>query len=152
MREFNLEEAKAGKEVCTRSGDKARILCMDVMNDGEPIVAAVKVGYFREIVLSYNRNGKCQSHITGVDNPGPMDVYDLMMVTEKHTGWVNIWRSGDMYYPIGVYGTYEEARVLALPTPQPLGQHAYHDLRDTYEDEECKGMKAVDTIQVSWED
>ena len=29
MKEFNLEQAKAGKPVCRRDGKKARIICYD---------------------------------------------------------------------------------------------------------------------------
>lgn len=40
MREFNLEEAKAGKPVCTRDGKDARIISFDYKRD-YPIVAAI---------------------------------------------------------------------------------------------------------------
>lgn len=38
---FDLEQAKAGKPVCTRDGRKARIICFDLKNGNHPIVAAI---------------------------------------------------------------------------------------------------------------
>ncbi|WP_191835240.1 hypothetical protein [Odoribacter splanchnicus] len=32
---FNLEEAKAGKSVCTRGGHKAKIICFDARTFGD---------------------------------------------------------------------------------------------------------------------
>ena len=55
MRPFNLEEAKAGKPVCTRSGRAARIVCFDKLGSF-PVVALVKDGY-NESVICYRTNG-----------------------------------------------------------------------------------------------
>lgn len=42
MKQFNLEQAKAGKPVCTRNGLKVRIVCFDVKcNDDYPILALI---------------------------------------------------------------------------------------------------------------
>lgn len=41
MREFDLEKAKAGAGVCTRSGNKARIICFDAKGM-YPIVALIE--------------------------------------------------------------------------------------------------------------
>ena len=38
MKPFNLEEAKAGKPVCTRDGRKAKIICF---NDNNPLVKII---------------------------------------------------------------------------------------------------------------
>ena len=35
MREFSMEEAKAGKAVCTRDGRRVRILCFDLKIEWE---------------------------------------------------------------------------------------------------------------------
>lgn len=43
MKPFNLEEAKAGKPVCTRDGYDARILCFDAKNPYYPVVALVNI-------------------------------------------------------------------------------------------------------------
>ena len=78
MKEFNFEEAKAGKPVRTRNGSKVRILCYDGVMQ-QPIVALVKskAGGV-ESVMCYSENGKD----TG---PGPSAYrdgrrpYDLVM-------------------------------------------------------------------------
>jgi len=58
MKPFNLEEAKAGKPVCTRSGRKARIICFDARND-QPIVALIEDADNRfEIAYNYDIHGK----------------------------------------------------------------------------------------------
>lgn len=41
MKPFNLEEAKAGKPVCTRDGRRVEILSFDKPNNGYPILARV---------------------------------------------------------------------------------------------------------------
>lgn len=41
MKPFNLEEAKAGKPVCTRDGRRVGILSFDNPNNGYPILARV---------------------------------------------------------------------------------------------------------------
>ena len=41
MKPFNLEEAKAGKSVCTRDGRRVEILSFDNPNNGYPILARV---------------------------------------------------------------------------------------------------------------
>lgn len=41
MKPFNLEEAKAGKPVCTRDGRRVEIFSFDNPNNGYPILARV---------------------------------------------------------------------------------------------------------------
>lgn len=41
MKPFNLEEAKAGKPVCTRDGRKVRLLCFDAKSNNYPIVGLI---------------------------------------------------------------------------------------------------------------
>lgn len=41
MKPFNLEEAKAGKPVCTRDGRRVEIISFDNPNNGSPILARV---------------------------------------------------------------------------------------------------------------
>lgn len=58
MKPFNLEEAKAGKPVCTKSGRKARIVCFDARNN-QPIVALIEDADNRfEIAYNYDLHGK----------------------------------------------------------------------------------------------
>ena len=82
LKEFDLEAAKAGKPVCTRDGRKARIICFDAKGNN-PIVALI-YDCKKEIVLQYLENGR--SFVDEISN------YDLMMLTKKKEGWVNIYK------------------------------------------------------------
>lgn len=58
MKEFNLEEAKAGKPVCTRDGHEVRILCYDAKGgDDIRIVALIDINGV-ETPMSYYKDGK----------------------------------------------------------------------------------------------
>ena len=85
MREFNLEEAKAGKAICTRGGYPARIVCYDIKDSQYEILALVEVDEGREIPSTFTSKGKFRN---GEDE----DIRDLMMVGEKHEGFG--WLSG----------------------------------------------------------
>lgn len=106
MKPFDLEAAKAGKPVCTRNGYEARIICFDYQTyDDFCIVVAFKIDRFENLMLC-DLNGKCRGE--GMEN------YDLMMATERKTGWINIYPSTDPKYDafVGsgiVYKTKEEA-------------------------------------------
>lgn len=85
LKEFNLEEAKAGKPVCTRDGRKARIICFDAKRkDGKNIMALIPSKEYPgfEDLVAYPNNGNYHG---GHENDG-----DLMMSFEKKEGWVII--------------------------------------------------------------
>lgn len=99
MKEFNLEKAKQGAKVCTRDGRSVRILCFDAKGE-YPIVALVdyKGGEGVEIYTKggkFGRNGLCPER-------------DLMLVGEKHEGWVVVNTSSNRTYDY-VYDTKEQA-------------------------------------------
>lgn len=83
MRKFNIEEAKAGKTVCTRDGRNARIICFDAKRGNYPIVALIDDKGV-EYVSYFSLDGKYDN---GVDSN------DLFMKPEKHKGYVNIYRN-----------------------------------------------------------
>lgn len=85
LKEFNLEAAKAGKQIYTRDGRKARILCYDLKGVEEyPIVAAIEThDYLAESISAYDRNGRFD-HDKENNN-------DLMILLEKKEGWINIY-------------------------------------------------------------
>lgn len=89
MKEFDLEQAKAGKPVCTRDGRKARIICFDA-KDTQPIIGLYEKnidGIVREYLCSYHTDGRMyDDQDTG---------YDLMMLPEKKEGWANIYYEHD---------------------------------------------------------
>ena len=57
MREFNLEEAKAGAPVCTREGNKVKILCFDRELTDYPIVGYFITSRYTEISC-WKNNGR----------------------------------------------------------------------------------------------
>ena len=90
---FDLEAAKAGKPVCTRDGRKVRILCYDLKGAEYPIVALVEAhDYLDESISTYDRNGRFD-HDRENKN-------DLMMLSWKKEGWVNVYKS---YDSIGIW-------------------------------------------------
>lgn len=106
MKEFNIEEAKAGKPVCTRDGKNVRILCFGKKGDEYPIVVLVSRrhddGDEHDSIETYSNNGR---YFHRHKSP-----YDLMMKTEKHSGWINIFRQCCKDAPSDfVYPTKEEA-------------------------------------------
>ena len=86
LKPFSLEEAKAGKPVCTRDGRKARIICFD-RKDVRPIVALIKSDNGDEGVYYY--------YADGLNLDKYSSVFDLMMLPEKKEGWVNVYRDCD---------------------------------------------------------
>jgi len=98
MKQFSLEEAKAGMPVCTRCGQSVRIICWDRVYDNRPIVALI--GNDEKYMLSYP--------ITGIYRPsGEHSEEDLMMATECY---INIFRCGGVQCVRGhVYKTREAA-------------------------------------------
>ena len=86
MKPFDLELAKKGHPVCTRSGLGARIICFDRENSGKyPIVFLHKhCGSADESVYYATITGKSALLC---DSP-----QDLFMKPVKKTGWVNFYK------------------------------------------------------------
>ena len=114
LKEFDLEAAEAGKPVCTRDGRKA-IFLTTLSNKNFPVVAIVSCGQ-EENVYQYDINGVCDEHD---------DNLDLMMLTEKKEGWVNIYRSQ-------IYDTLERAKEAYKRT--------------------CNDNNYLKTIKIEWEE
>lgn len=115
---FNLKAAKAGKPVCTRDGRKARIICFDFQSiENTPIVAAVQVTDKQEVITNYYEDGR--QFVDGISE------LDLMMLSEKKEGWVNVYNLDNIYRR--VYSSKEEA-------------------------EKQKDINCVATIKIEWEE
>ena len=98
---FDLEQAKAGKPVCTRDGRKARIICFDAKGDPCPIIALVEENGI-ESAYHYDKNGQ---------NAYNKSKLDLMMLPEKKSGQVNIviGSNGRPHMGRGIFQSKEEA-------------------------------------------
>lgn len=127
MKPFNLEQAKAGKPVCTRDGREVRIICFDVKNEDFPIMALVynsKDNF--EFDCAYTKDGFCFIDRRKND-------CNLMMKGEKKKGYValfkpSIW-SDSMAYASDVYESHEKLQSIVE------------------DDDECLGI-----VEVEWED
>lgn len=85
MKEFNLELAKKGYEVCTRSGSNARIISFDRKTNGSYCIVALVEIEGEELVETYTKKGEYDA-----SNPVQSDL-DLVMKPVKHEGWVNLY-------------------------------------------------------------
>lgn len=81
---FDIEQAKAGKPVCTRNGCKARIICFDAIHEKYPIIALITEGG-HETPVAYTISGGYRTNGTSK--------FDLVMVPKKKKGWIGIYRS-----------------------------------------------------------
>ena len=115
LKPFDLEAAKAGKPVCTRDGRKARILCFDLQSiEKTPIVAAVQVTDKQEVISHYYEDGR--QFVDGISE------LDLMMLSEKKEGWVNVYKTS-------LYKTEDKAKEHIAP-----------------------GLNYLRTVKVEWEE
>lgn len=93
MKPFNLEEAIAGKPICTRKGLPARILDTNLKGWSRPVVVAILSGDDYEHVQYYQKNGKLFPSLETED--------DLVMRSQEYVGWINIYEnncsSGNIY-------------------------------------------------------
>lgn len=84
LKPFDIEAAKAGAKVVTRSGQPVRIICTDRRGYERPIVTLID-GPNGEITLSCRINGRLY------DSDESMS--DLFMAPVKRSGWVKLYRS-----------------------------------------------------------
>lgn len=115
MKEFNLEEAKAGKPVICRNGQAARIVCYDIKS-GDP-----DNRYPLGVLVTYDDgeidlNGivhpveefECYS-VTGETFIGVEHIIDLFMKPMTQQSWVNVYiRDGEVSTSYG-YESKQEA-------------------------------------------
>lgn len=109
LKPFDIQKAREGKPVCTRDGHKARIICFDYNGEtGDyPIVALVH----------YNKGNKCYERVLKYTSDGLFNKYgdyqhddDLMMLPEKHEGWVNVYKVLNGYEAGTIFETENEAK------------------------------------------
>ena len=102
MKEFNLDEylKNPSRKVMTRDGRKARILCTDMKNK-QPVLALVTEGDREDIHFYYQNGVWC--------NDFPNHKLDLVFVSAKKKGWINIFRYKTDLYTGDIFETKEKA-------------------------------------------
>ena len=118
MKPFSLEEyiKNPNRKVVTRNGRSARIICTDAKGN-YPIVVLIEEGGY-DNALSYTKDGKLYV--------GETNDYDLFFATEKHEGWVNVYRDFDDVMCGSVFATEEDAK--------------------------CNAKTAIATVKIEWEE
>ena len=118
MKPFSLEEyiKNPNRKVVTRNGRSARIICTDAKGN-YPIVVLIEEGGY-DNALSYTKDGKLYV--------GETNDYDLFFATEKHEGWVNVYRDFDDMMCGSVFATEEDAK--------------------------CNAKTAIATVRIEWEE
>lgn len=129
MLPFDINLAKAGREVVTRDGNPVRILCYDRKDEDFPIIALVDCGEY-ETQHSFTINGSLNRH--------GESKFDLFIKGNTKSGWVNLYK--DAYMPrtspvrwcSNTYATKEKA----------LEEVKYKEYPSNY----------VTTIEIHWEE
>ena len=127
MKQFNLEEYLKNPErkIVTRDHHPVRIICTDHDNISYPIVGAIK-GYDFPFCFSedgYVVGSKCNN------------ANDLFFASEKHEGWINIFRGKDSPFTGNIiFASKEEA--------EESGRHCCGFTKDLY----------ITSGKVEWED
>ena len=87
MIQFSLEEyLRNPRDLVTRNGRKARVICKDRVSKSCPLVVLVTMEDGEEIPFTYHTDGKFYH--------GENEL-DLFFVPEKHEGWINLYRNED---------------------------------------------------------
>ena len=108
MEQFSLEKylANPSRKVVTRDGRNVKIISTDMNCKNYPIVALVQISdkYYTEKVNIYTEDGELDIERPYSD--------DLFFASEKHEGWVNLykWLGKEYTYHLGnVYNSKAEA-------------------------------------------
>ena len=93
MIQFSLEEyLRNPRDLVTRNGRKARIICKDKVSKSCPLVVLVTMEDGEEIPFTYHTDGKFYHYENELD---------LFFAPEKHEGWVNIYEAAIPRQTIG---------------------------------------------------
>lgn len=117
MKPFNLEEylKNPSLKIVTREGKDARIICTNAKGK-YPIVALIK-SQNNEYPSVFTNKGKYVLHIQNPD--------DLFFASEKHEGWINIFRGKDSPFTGNIiFASKEEA--------EESGRHCCGFTKDLY--------------------
>lgn len=104
MKQFSLEEylKNPSRKVVTREGNPVKILCTNYNSTYYPIIAEI---YYNNCGTTksngFTKNGEKISNIETTD--------DLFFKTEKHEGWINVYKGLIKFRGAFIYPSKEEA-------------------------------------------
>ena len=111
MIQFSLEEyLRNPRDLVTRNGRKARIICKDRVSKACPSVVLVTMEDGEEIPFTYHTDGKFYH--------GKNEL-DLFFAPEKYEGWLNVYRNrntGTMSFGPVLHTSREEAEEVGKPS------------------------------------
>lgn len=106
MKQFNLDEylKNPSRKVVTRDGRNVRIICTDAKGN-YPIVALIEtLDGSIEFINKFKKDG----HF--LDNDDNNSNLDLFFISEKHEGWINLYKNLEGFIvPSRIYQTKEDA-------------------------------------------
>ena len=83
MEQFSLEEyLRNPRDLVTRNGRKARVICKDRVSKACPLVVLVTMEDGEELPFTYHTDGKFYHDENELD---------LFFVPEEHEGWINLF-------------------------------------------------------------
>ena len=101
MKQFSIDEylKNPNREIVTRDGRKVTIHCTN-LGKSQPVVAQIEGAEFSQI---FTKDGKFSFWQDTQD--------DLFFVTEKHEGWVHVFRdsTGNSYMGLQIFESKEAA-------------------------------------------
>ena len=87
MKKFNLEEyLRNPRDLVTRNGRKARVICKDRVSKACPLVVLVTMEDGEEIPFTYHTDGKFYHDESELD---------LFFAQEEYEGWINVYCDRD---------------------------------------------------------
>ena len=106
MKQFNLDEylKNPSRKVVTRTGIPVKIHCTNFISLNKPVIAEIDGWHFSQ---SFSKEGRSHSNTDDTNE-------DLFFATEKHEGWVNIYKDGDHFYSsMDILKTKDKAEALS---------------------------------------
>jgi hypothetical protein len=102
MKPFNLEEAKAGKPVCTRTGLPVRIICFDRLDNQYNLIGLIQITENNEDMIIFTLEGKY--FMDSEENE-----YDLFMNTANRSHICIMQTKDGKIFPYPQFFTREKA-------------------------------------------
>ena len=126
MEQFSLEKylKNPDRQIVTRDGRSARIVCTNRMDDDYPVIVLIREGN-NEVAECYTKDGEYYKN----NNCS----HDLFFAPEKKEGWINVYR----------IETVDAREITVAGSVYPTKEEALAGKSDAV---------YVDTIKIQWEE